>query len=108
MSLVGTRPILPDELEQYELHHRARIAIKPGITGMWQVSGRSDITDFEEIVRLDRNTYICFPYATFFSCKRIFIKEEEKSGRLDEEKDENSFGTIFCVLRWNSDCKHIF
>lgn len=45
MSLVGTRPILPDELEQYELHHRARIAIKPGITGMWQVSGRSDITD---------------------------------------------------------------
>ena len=48
MSLVGTRPILQDELRQYELHHRARIAIKPGITGMWQVSGRSDITDFEE------------------------------------------------------------
>lgn len=46
MSLVGTRPILQDELRQYELHHRARIAIKPGITGMWQVSGRSDITDF--------------------------------------------------------------
>lgn len=53
MTYLGTRPILPDELEQYELHHRARIAIKPGITGMWQVSGRSDITDFEEIVRLD-------------------------------------------------------
>ena len=53
MSLVGTRPILIDELQQYELHHRARIAIKPGITGMWQVSGRSDITDFEEVVRLD-------------------------------------------------------
>ena len=48
MSLVGTRPILQDELLKYELHHRARIAIKPGITGMWQVSGRSDITDFEE------------------------------------------------------------
>ena len=65
MSLVGTRPILPDELEQYELHHRARIAIKPGITGMWQVSGRSDITDFEEIVRLDteymRKPVGCFP-----------------------------------------------
>ena len=57
MSLVGTRPILPDELEQYELHHRARIAIKPGITGMWQVSGRSDITDFEEIVRLIQNIF---------------------------------------------------
>ena len=54
MSLVGTRPILPNELEQYELHHRTRIAIKPGITGMWQVSGRSDITDFEEVVRLDK------------------------------------------------------
>lgn len=49
MSLVGTRPILQDELLKYELHHRARIAIKPGITGMWQVSGRSDITDFEEV-----------------------------------------------------------
>ena len=53
MTYLGTRPILQDELEQYELHHRARIAIKPGLTGMWQVSGRSDITDFEEVVRLD-------------------------------------------------------
>lgn len=50
MSLVGTRPILQDELRQYELHHRARIAIKPGITGMWQVSGRSDITDFAKLL----------------------------------------------------------
>ena len=61
MSLVGTRPILQDELLKYELHHRARIAIKPGITGMWQVSGRSDITDFEEVVRLDTE-YISKPY----------------------------------------------
>ena len=58
MSLVGTRPILQDELRQYELHHRARIAIKPGITGMWQVSGRSDITDFEEVVRLDTEVQV--------------------------------------------------
>ena len=50
MTLAGTRPILQDELLKYELHHRARIAIKPGITGMWQVSGRSDITDFEELL----------------------------------------------------------
>lgn len=60
MSLVGTRPILQDELQKYELHHRARIAIKPGITGMWQVSGRSDITDFEEVVRLDTEYIHCF------------------------------------------------
>lgn len=54
MSIVGTRPPLPGEVNLYELHHRARLAIKPGITGMWQVSGRSDITDFEEVVRLDK------------------------------------------------------
>ena len=53
MSLVGTRPPTVDEWEKYELHHRARLATKPGITGMWQVSGRSNITDFEEVVKLD-------------------------------------------------------
>ena len=53
MSIVGTRPPLIDEVAQYELHHRARLAIKPGITGLWQVSGRSNITDFEEVVALD-------------------------------------------------------
>ena len=54
MSVVGTRPPLVSETELYELHHYARLSIKPGITGLWQVSGRSDITDFEEVVRLDR------------------------------------------------------
>ena len=53
MSIIGTRPPLISETNLYELHHRARLAIKPGITGMWQVSGRSEITDFEEVVRLD-------------------------------------------------------
>lgn len=53
MSLVGTRPPTVDEFEQYQAHHRRRMAMKPGITGLWQVSGRSDITDFEEVVRLD-------------------------------------------------------
>lgn len=53
MSLVGTRPPTEDEWETYDLHHRARLAMKPGITGMWQVSGRSQITDFEEVVKLD-------------------------------------------------------
>lgn len=54
MSLVGTRPPLPSETSLYELHHHARLATKPGVTGMWQVSGRSDILDFEEVVKLDR------------------------------------------------------
>ena len=53
MSTVGTRPPTIDEYEKYHFHHRARMAVKPGITGMWQVSGRSEITDFEEVVRLD-------------------------------------------------------
>ena len=53
MSLVGTRPPTMDEWDKYELHHRRRLAIKPGLTGMWQVSGRSEITDFEEVVELE-------------------------------------------------------
>ncbi|MBR3241975.1 MAG: sugar transferase [Parasporobacterium sp.] len=53
MSLVGTRPPTVDEWEKYEFHHRRRLSIKPGVTGMWQVSGRSGITDFEEVVKLD-------------------------------------------------------
>lgn len=53
MSTIGTRPPTVDEWEKYEFHHRARLAIKPGVTGMWQTSGRSEITDFEEVVRLD-------------------------------------------------------
>jgi exopolysaccharide biosynthesis polyprenyl glycosylphosphotransferase len=57
MSLVGTRPPTPDELPQYHNWHYRRISIKPGITGLWQVSGRSTISSFDEIVKLDL-TYI--------------------------------------------------
>ena len=53
MSLVGTRPPTLDEYKQYESHHKRRLSMKPGITGLWQVSGRSNIEDFEEVVRLD-------------------------------------------------------
>lgn len=60
MSLVGTRPPTVDEVEQYERRHWRRISIKPGITGMWQVSGRSTITDFEEIVELDTKYIDCW------------------------------------------------
>ncbi|HFL0652400.1 TPA: sugar transferase [Enterococcus faecium] len=70
MSLVGFRPCLKSEYEKYDFHHRARIAMKPGITGMWQVSGRSDITDFEEVVKLDaeyiRNWSMGFDFRILF------------------------------------------
>ena len=54
MSLVGTRPPTLDEWNHYDPHHRVRMSAKPGITGMWQVSGRSEITDFEQVVALDQ------------------------------------------------------
>ena len=53
MSLVGTRPPTLDEYEKYEPWQKARLSMRPGITGLWQVSGRSDIKDFDEVVRLD-------------------------------------------------------
>lgn len=53
MSLVGTRPPTLKEVENYQMHQRKRISITPGITGIWQISGRSEITDFEEVVRMD-------------------------------------------------------
>ena len=70
MSLVGTRPPTPDEWDKYEAHHRARLAVKPGITGLWQVSGRSVITDFEDVVRLD--TQYINEWSIGLDCKILF------------------------------------
>ncbi|MEB3277987.1 MAG: sugar transferase [Lyngbya sp.] len=55
MSIVGTRPPTPDEVEKYEEHHWRRLDVKPGITGEWQANGRSSIDDFEQIVMMDIN-----------------------------------------------------
>ncbi len=55
MSLVGTRPPTPKEVAQYDRHHFQRLRVKPGITGEWQVKGRSNVLDFEEIVNMDTN-----------------------------------------------------
>ena len=54
MALVGPRPFFESDLAAYRDHHFSRLGAKPGITGMWQVNGRSDVVDFEEVVRLDR------------------------------------------------------
>ncbi len=53
MSLVGTRPPTQSEFEQYNEHYRRRLSMTPGLTGLWQISGRSDIQDFDEVVKLD-------------------------------------------------------
>lgn len=71
MSLVGTRPPTVDEYEHYLKHHRSRLSIKPGITGLWQISGRSEIIDFEEVVKLDME------YITHYSLEmdiKILVK----------------------------------
>ena len=117
MTLAGTRPILPDELEQYELHHRARIAIKPGITGMWQVSGRSDITDLqslfvinesykEQIIIFDRTPFDNFMYYIMreMEKKHFMYDRNKKNSILMEygniiEKEQNKFDLIFKVKR---------
>ena len=53
MSLVGPRPPMPDEVEQYSTRQAQRLAVIPGITGLWQVSGRSDIAEFDRWLELD-------------------------------------------------------
>jgi lipopolysaccharide/colanic/teichoic acid biosynthesis glycosyltransferase len=53
MSLVGTRPPTLDEVKNYQPHHHQRLRVKPGITGEWQANGRSQVDDFEEIVKMD-------------------------------------------------------
>lgn len=71
-----------DEWEKYELHHRARLAIKPGLTGMWQVSGRSEITDFEEVVKLDTKYISEWSFIICFRHQRtmLFFQTRKESG----------------------------
>lgn len=89
MTLAGTRPPTLDEWNKYELHHRARLAIKPGITGMWQVSGRSEITDFEEVVKLDTEYISEWNVRKVYTSQVLLIKKKlvlEQSGNGDTEQ----------------------
>lgn len=70
MSLVGTRPPTTDEVDQYKDYHWRRLSVKPGITGLWQVSGRSDIVDFEDVVKLD--TQYIDNWSVWLDIKLIF------------------------------------
>jgi lipopolysaccharide/colanic/teichoic acid biosynthesis glycosyltransferase len=54
MSLIGPRPFFESDFQEYEDHHFRRLDAKPGITGLWQVSGRSEVVDFEDVIFLDR------------------------------------------------------
>ncbi len=84
MSLVGTRPPTVNEWEKYDLKHRIRMSIKPGITGLWQVSGRNQITDFDEVVRLDKeyieNWHIALDIKIILkTIKVIFVRKKGES-----------------------------
>lgn len=120
MSLVGTRPPTVDEWDKYELHHRARLATKPGLTGMWQVSGRSNITDFEEVVKLDKqyisewtmgldikilcNTIVVPIYVDIDKRKKLVFSSDEEYVNLiypgnPYKKDdfESMVGSLMCL-----------
>ena len=90
MSLVGTRPPTLDEFEQYSSHHKRRLSMRPGITGLWQVSGRSQIEDFEEVVRLDCQ-YIdnWSPAWILRSCSRPWAWYLPATGHSKEGDHEN-------------------
>jgi len=75
MSLVGTRPPTLDEVEQYSKHHWRRLDVKPGITGEWQVRGRSTVKDFEKVVELDLRYQRrwSFWYDLAIICQTIYV-----------------------------------
>lgn len=82
MSLVGTRPPTADEVANYSNHHWQRLQVKPGLTGEWQVSGRSLVKDFEDIVQLDlRYQAQWHPfYDLILICKTVFLILTKRSG----------------------------
>ncbi len=82
MSLVGTRPPTADEVQHYSDRHWQRLDVRPGLTGQWQVSGRSAIKDFEEIVDLDLHYQRCWTplYDVHLLIKTVMIILSKRSG----------------------------
>jgi anti-anti-sigma factor len=84
MSLIGTRPPTVDELEKYNIPHWQRLDVKPGISGEWQVNGRSEIKNFEDIVSLDlryqKNWSLLYDIKLIF--KTIHVVFSKKSGAM--------------------------
>ena len=90
MSLVGTRPPTVDEWDKYELHHRARLATKPGLTVMWQISGRSNITDFEEVVKLDKQCISEWTMrSTYLDTELMLVIDSEKLSQQIHETESD-------------------
>jgi lipopolysaccharide/colanic/teichoic acid biosynthesis glycosyltransferase len=75
MSLVGTRPPTVDEWNKYIPEYRKRLSMRPGITGLWQISGRSDITNFDDVVKLDAEYIDTWKFSTDI---RIIVKTINK------------------------------
>ncbi len=84
MSLVGTRPPTPDEIEKYEIPQWQRLDVKPGMTGEWQVNGRSQVTSFEDVIRLDlnyqKNWSLMYDFQLIL--KTVIILFNKKSGAM--------------------------
>ncbi|GBD52269.1 hypothetical protein BGM30_13620 [Microcystis aeruginosa NIES-298] len=82
MSLVGTRPPTPDEVERYDVPQWQRLDVKPGMTGEWQVNGRSQVHNFEEVIQLDlryqENWSLSYDLRLIF--KTILILFQKNSG----------------------------
>jgi len=84
MSLVGTRPPTPDEVERYEIPQWQRLDVKPGMTGEWQVNGRSQVKNFEDVIRLDLKYQENWSlwYDIKLILKTIFILFNKNSGAM--------------------------
>lgn len=114
MSLVGTRPPTVDEWDKYELHHRARLATKPGLTGMWQVSGRSNITDFEEVVKLDKQYISEWTMKEGEQLLKRFVLDEGDPNETDgfkiriRESIKETVKAKECIIKAEEICSVIF